>query len=225
MAKADEEHNRNSGKKVYYRRVVNSKRKTWNDKIATIPEELEAPHRWRKPRRVFVDSMSDLWHESIPFDFISKVYTVMNDCPAHVFQVLTKRPHLAAKSAGQLTWTPNIWMGTSVENNSVRDRIAALRSVPAAIRFLSIEPLLGRIPNLPLKGIHWVIVGGESGPGARPMDPAWVREIRDRCVERNVPFFFKQWGGVNKKAAGRTLDGRKWDEGPPLAEGRNTSRG
>jgi protein gp37 len=158
--------------------------------------------------------MSDLFHEDVPLDFIKRVFDVMNRCPQHTFQVLTKRPHITAKYSDDLHWTPNIWMGTSVEDQSVTDRVHALRRVRAHVRFLSVEPLLGPIPRLPLSGIHWVIVGGESGPSARPMQGDWVRQIRDRCLRYDVPFFFKQWGGVNKKAAGRELDDESWNEMP-----------
>jgi protein gp37 len=138
----------------------------------------------------------------------------MNECHWHQFQVLTKRPEIAAAFATDLHWTPNIWMGTSVENAIVTHRISSLRQIPAHVRFLSLEPLLGPLPNVAVKDIHWVIVGGESGPGARPMQADWVRQIRDRCVAQGVPFFFKQWGGTNKKRAGRELDGREWNEMP-----------
>lgn len=178
------------------------------------PQMLDRPRRWRRSRVVFVNSMSDLFHRDVPLEFIQRVFEVMNETPRHTYQVLTKRPEIAADYAPHLAWTPNIWMGTSVENALVGHRIANLRMIPAAVRFLSLEPLLGPLHRLPLAGVHWAIVGGESGPGARPMDPAWVREIRDQCVAAGVPFFFKQWGGVNKKATGRVLDGRTWDEMP-----------
>jgi protein gp37 len=185
-------------------------------KLTLQPDALELPLVWKRPRTIFVNSMSDLFHVDVPAEFIKQVFAVMNRCPQHTFQVLTKRPEITAELAPQLEWSPNIWMGTSVENSLVLHRVASLRKVPSQIRFLSVEPLLGRIPRLPLTGIHWVIVGGESGPGARPMDAEWVREIRDRCIAQNVPFFFKQWGGVNKKAAGRMLDGRRWDQMPNM---------
>jgi protein gp37 len=183
-------------------------------KLTLQPASLELPLKWKRPRTIFVNSMSDLFHEGVPSDYISQVFDVMNRCPQHTFQVLTKRADVAAALAAELKWTPNIWMGTSIENVLVLHRVASLQAIPARVRFLSVEPLIGPIPRLPLKGIHWVIVGGESGPGSRPMDPAWVRAIRDRCTSQNVPFFFKQWGGVNKKAAGRILDGQPWDEMP-----------
>jgi protein gp37 len=183
-------------------------------RLATHDDALTIPFRWKSARLIFVNSMSDLFHPDVPLQFVKRVFAVMNDCAHHTFQILTKRPHLAEQYAPELTWSPNIWMGTSVEDSRVLHRINALTKVPATIRFLSVEPLIGRIPRLPLKGVHWVIVGGESGPGSRPMDPEWVRVIRDRCVARGVPFFFKQWGGTNKKATGRLLDDREWNEMP-----------
>jgi protein gp37 len=175
---------------------------------------LTLPIRWRRPKRIFVNSMSDLYHEAIPEDFIREVFDVMARADWHVFQILTKRSERLASLALRLPWTPNIWQGVSVESARYMTRIDHLRTVPAAVRFLSIEPLLGPIPNLPLHDIDWVIVGGESGPGRRLMAPAWVREIRDQCVGAGVPFFFKQWGGRTPKAAGRLLDRRTWDEMP-----------
>ena len=188
------------------------------------PEMLEVPLRWRRPRRVFVNSMSDLFHKDVPLDYIQRVFEVMERCPQHSFQVLTKRPELAAAHAAHLPWPRNVWLGTSLENALVLHRVAALASIPAAVRFLSIEPLLGPLPRIPLSGIDWVIVGGESGPGAREMKPEWVRQVREQCVAHAVPFFFKQWGGVNKKKTGRTLDGRTWDEMPTLSEERRGLR-
>ncbi len=175
---------------------------------------LDVPTRWRKPRLIFVNSMSDLFHKDVPLEFIQRVFDVMNRCPQHDFQVLTKRPERAAELAKHFTWTDNIWMGTSVESAIYTHRISSLREIEAKIRFLSCEPLLGPIPKLPLDGIHWVIVGGESGPGARPMEQAWVEQIRDTCVAKGVPFFFKQWGGVQKSKTGRKLRGREWNEMP-----------
>ena len=183
-------------------------------KLTLQPAALDVPRRWKRPRVIFVNSMSDLFHQDVPLEYIHRVFSVMNECPRHTFQILTKRPERAAVFATDLHWSENIWMGTSVENALVAHRVASLRQVPARARFLSVEPLIGPIRNLSLEGIHWVIVGGESGPGARPMEPYWVRDIRDRCLAWGVPFFFKQWGGVNKKAAGRLLDGRTWDEMP-----------
>ena len=179
-------------------------------------DKLSEPEQWKKPKLIFANSMSDVFHKDVPVAFIRAVFDTMGGCPQHTFQVLTKRSERLLAISGQLPWPPNVWMGVSVENNRVIDRIEHLRQTPAAIRFLSCEPLLGPLPNLPLAGIDWVIVGGESGPGARPMDPAWVRDLRDQCVTAGVPFFFKQWGGVRKKQAGRQLDGRTWDERPPI---------
>ncbi len=190
--------------------------------VTLHPEVLPLPTTWRKPRLVFVNSMSDLFHEKIPFDFVARVFDVMNACPRHTFQVLTKRPHVARAYRNRLKWSSNIWMGATIEDSSVLHRLTSLLHIPAAIRFVSAEPLLAHLPGLRLDGIDWVIVGGESGPGARPMDVRWVREIRSLCARRHVPFFFKQWGGTNKKSAGRMLDGRTWDDMPdplPLTGG------
>lgn len=176
---------------------------------------LEIPYSWRKPSVVFVNSMSDLFHDDVPLSFIKKVFKVMNECPQHVFQVLTKRATRLEKVASKLSWTPNIWMGVSVENAAVTWRIDHLREVPAAVRFLSCEPLIGPLPNLNLTGIHWAIVGGESGAHARPMSADWVHQIQKQCEDSSVAFFFKQWGGWNKKAAGRELNGRTYDAMPP----------
>lgn len=194
-------------------------------RLTLHPEMLDRPRRWKRGRVIFVNSMSDLFHDRVPEEFIREVFRVMEECSQHRFQVLTKRPERACELASRLPWPPNVWLGTSVENVLVLDRIETLRHVPAAVRFLSIEPLLGRIGRLSLKGIHWVIVGGESGPDARPMDPSWVRVIRDQCIAANVPFFFKQWGGTNKKAAGRELDGRTWDQLPESGSLRGGLRG
>jgi len=184
-------------------------------RINTDPDALDLPLRWRKRRRIFVNSMSDLFHEGVPFDFVQAIFRTMQQAHWHTFQVLTKRPERAMELSSAMTWTPNVWLGTSVENAMYVHRILTLRRIDAAaVRFLSIEPLLGRIRNLPLQGIHWVIVGGESGPGARPMQEDWVREIRDQCQDANVPFFFKQWGGVRKCETGRRLDRRLWNEMP-----------
>ena len=207
----------NPGRAANYQQVINAKGR-WNGRVYLDHDAVEDPLRWRLPRIIFVNSMSDLFHEDVPLDFIRRVFAVMNRCPQHTFQVLTKRPHLTAEYARHLNWTPNIWMGTSVESADVVARVHELRKVPAAVRFLSVEPLLGPIPRLPIKGIHWVIVGGESGPGARPMRPEWVTQLRDRCHRYRVPFFFKQWGGINKKTTGRSLDGRTWDEMPTHQE-------
>lgn len=182
------------------------------------PHMLELPLRWKKPQSVFVNSMSDLFHADVPLEYVQRVFAVMRRAHWHRFQVLTKRASRLEELAPQLDWAPNVWMGVSVESDVYRSRIDHLRRVPAAVRFLSIEPLLGPLPDLDLTDIHWAIVGGESGPGARTMDPAWARDIRDQCARAGVPFFFKQWGGVNKKRAGRVLDGRTWDEMPMQGE-------
>jgi len=183
-------------------------------KVTLHEHVLPAPLTWTKPQKIFVNSMSDLLHHNVPLKFIQDVFTVMEMAGWHEFQILTKRPERLAEIAHKLPWPPNVWMGVSVENADYVHRIHYLRQVPAAVRFLSVEPLIGPIPRLPLSGIDWVIAGGESGPGSRPMEANWVRTIRDRCVSQGVPFFFKQWGGVQKKRHGRTLDGRTWDEMP-----------
>jgi protein gp37 len=175
---------------------------------------LTVPLRWKEPRRVFVNSMSDLFQDGVPLDFITNVFTAMKTAHQHRFQILTKRSDRLLELSGKLHWAPNIWMGVSVENRKYTSRIDHLRQTGARVKFLSLEPLLGPLPNLDLAGIDWVIVGGESGPGARPMAPGWVRDIRDQCVASGVAFFFKQWGGTRKKRAGRVLDGRTWDEYP-----------
>jgi protein gp37 len=185
-------------------------------KVTLQPDMLDVPLHWRRPRMIFVNSMSDLFHNDIPTDYIAKVFAVMQAASWHTFQVLTKRPERAAELAPDLPWPANVWMGTTVESADYLHRIRSLVQIPATIRFLSLEPLLGPIPKLPLKGIHWVIVGGESGPEARVMESKWVFKIRDQCQEFGVPFFFKQWGGINKSLAGRDLDGRLWSEMPIL---------
>ncbi len=213
MARAAEARGQDPGRTGNYVKVVDRKGR-WNGRVLVDDDAIGDPLGWRLPRTIFVNSMSDLFHEDVPLQFIQRVFDVMKRCPQHVFQVLTKRPHRAAEVSDRLDWTPNIWMGTSVENATVTHRIAHLRRTGARIKFLSVEPLLGPIPRLPLSGIDWVIVGGESGPGARPMEADWARQIRDRCLDRSVPFFFKQWGGVQKCDTGRVLDGRCWDERP-----------
>ena len=177
---------------------------------------LEIPRRWRLPRTIFVNSMSDLFHESVPVAFIRDVFRVMEDCPQHVFQVLTKRPERTRELAYHLSWPPNVWMGTSVESKQYFDRVRNLQRIPASTRFLSCEPLLGPLRRLPLARIAWVIVGGESGPGARPMQRDWVVDIKRQCDARQVPFFFKQWGGIQKHKNGRELDGQTWEAMPHI---------
>jgi len=181
------------------------------------PHMLELPLRWRKPQTIFVNSMSDLFHEEVPLGYTRRVFDVMRRAGWHRFQVLTKRAERLVRLSPQLSWPENVWMGVSVETDRYRHRIDALRSTGAVVKFLSLEPLLGPLHALDLTGIDWVIVGGESGPRARPMDPAWVTDLRDQCRRAGVPFFFKQWGGVNKKKAGRLLQGRTWSQMPVAA--------
>ncbi len=178
------------------------------------PHMLELPLRWKKPQIIFVNSMSDLFHNDVPLEYIQRVFDVMQRASRHRFQVLTKRADRLAELAPELPWAPNIWMGVSVESDRYRSRIDDLRATGAMLKFLSLEPLLGPLHALDLRGIDWVIVGGESGSKARPMDPTWVKDLRDQCDRAQVPFFFKQWGGKNKKQAGRVLDGRTWDQMP-----------
>lgn len=184
------------------------------------PDQLTLPLRWGQPRQIFVNSMSDLFHEDVPEDFILRAFETMVKADWHVFQILTKRAERLAEIAPKLPWPDNVWQGISIENADYTWRIEHLVKVPAAVRFLSVEPLLGPIPTLPLKGISWVIVGGESGPHYRPVETTWVRDIRDQCLKAKVPFFFKQWGGFTPKAGGRTLDGRLWNAMPKPPSGR-----
>ncbi|HEY9777752.1 MAG TPA: phage Gp37/Gp68 family protein [Planktothrix sp.] len=178
------------------------------------PDRLLLPGTWKKPKRIFVNSMSDLFHKDVPEEYVKKVFDVMNEVTRHQYQVLTKRSERLAELSSQLKWGKNIWMGVSVENAQYTYRIDDLRKTGAHVKFLSVEPLLGPIPEMNLKGIDWVIVGGESGHGARQVSEDWIVEIRDQCKAANVPFFFKQWGGRNKKKAGRLLEGRTWDDMP-----------
>jgi len=182
--------------------------------LRLIPDKLNLPLTWRKPKRIFVNSVSDLFHDEVPLPFIQNVFDTMTRASWHTFQILTKRTDRLAQVDRELKWMPNIWMGVSVENADMKWRIDVLRETGAQIKFLSLEPLLGPLGGLDLTGIDWVIVGGESGPGARPMESAWVTEIRDQCIEKAVPFFFKQWGGVRKKRTGRLLEGREWNGMP-----------
>ena len=184
--------------------------------VTIHPNVLEDPLHWKKPQVIFVNSMSDLFHEKIPRDYLKAIFDVMREAHWHVFQVLTKRSKRLARLAPEIDWPGNVWMGVTVENCHYTYRINDLRRVPAAVRFLSMEPLLGPVPELDLDGIHWVIVGGESGPGARPMHKEWVLDIQRQCRDQQVAFFFKQWGGVNKKQAGRRLNGRLYEAMPPL---------
>ncbi len=186
-------------------------------RVTVHEHALGLPLGWKKPQTIFVNSMSDLFHEDVPVDFIRRVFDVMQQASWHLFQVLTKRADRLRVLAPTLPWPENVWVGVTVENADHVTRIDDLRAVPAAARFLSLEPLLGPLPDLDLTDIDWVIVGGESGPGARPMAEAWAIDLRDQCRFAGVPFFFKQWGGVNKKKAGRSLSGRTWDEMPQSA--------
>jgi protein gp37 len=183
-------------------------------RVACHDHALGLPLTWKKPQMVFVNSMSDLFHQAVPLEFIRKVFETMNSAKQHKFQILTKRSGRLRELASELEWTDNIWMGVTVETADFVARLDDLRHVPASVRFVSFEPLLSRLGAVDLADIHWAIVGGESGPGARTIEADWVREIRDLCMEKEVAFFFKQWGGVNKKKAGRILDGRKWDQIP-----------
>lgn len=186
-----------------------------NEFEVTLQRDIQdLPLSWSAPRLIFVNSMSDLFHEGVPASFIKSIFETMVAASWHTFQILTKRSERLAALASQLPWPQNVWMGVSIESPEYLGRITHLRTVPAAVRFLSVEPLLAPISKLPLKGVDWVIVGGESGPYARPMEPSWVRQIHAQCIAAKVPFFFKQWGGVRKKNTGRVLDGRKWDEMP-----------
>ncbi len=183
-------------------------------KLTLQPHMLEYPLRWKTPKTIFVNSMSDLFHKDVPVSFIKEVFGVMNRASWHRFQVLTKRSERLHEVASKLKWTENIWMGVTVESSDYTYRIDHLRDTGAMVKFLSLEPLIGPLPKLNLTDIDWAIVGGESGPGARPMREEWVRDIRDQCRKADVAFFFKQWGGVWKKRTGRKLDGRTWDEMP-----------
>ncbi len=182
--------------------------------LAVHPETLNEPLRIKKPTMIFVNSMSDLFHKDVPLEFIQEVFAVMGKAPQHTFQVLTKRAERLAELAPSLTWWPNVWMGVTVERQDYLYRLDCLRTVPATVRFTSFEPLLGPLHEINLGGIGWVIVGGESGPGARPMEPAWATDIRDQCLAKKIPFLFKQWGGVRKQKNGKLLDGREWMEYP-----------
>ena len=184
------------------------------------PHRLDQPHQWRRSRRVFVNSMSDLFHKDVPVEFIARVFQSMEEADWHTYQVLTKRSSLMREFVNkryvESAVRPHIWLGVSVEDRTALSRVEHLRETNASVRFLSVEPLLAPIGELDLRGIHWVIVGGESGPGHRPMRPEWVREIRDQCIDANVAFFFKQWGGIRPKAGGRRLDRREWSQFPSL---------
>ncbi len=189
-------------------------RAKWNGKIVLDETSLDAPRFWKRGRFIFVNSMSDLFHEDVPIAFIEKVLSTARGTPQHTYQILTKRADRLMKLGLNLSWPENVWMGVSVENSKYTSRIQCLEKTAAKIKFVSLEPLLGPLDNLDLRNIDWVIVGGESGPSARPMDREWVRSIRDQCIRQKIAFHFKQWGGANKKKAGRIIDGRTWDELP-----------
>ncbi|WP_112663202.1 DUF5131 family protein [Microvirga flavescens] len=191
-------------------------RTKWTGKVFLDQKSLSLPKRWTKPRRVFVNSMSDLFHPAVPAEFIAQVWQAMEQTPRHTFQILTKRPDRMLEIVPRLPRLPNVWLGTSVEDGRVLHRIDELRQVPTAVRFISFEPLIGSVADADLSCIQWAIVGGESGPKARPLDPTWVDEIHDLCAEAGTAFFFKQWGGKNKKAAGRVYRGRLWNDLPEL---------
>jgi len=194
------------------------RRAVWTGKIRLDYASLQTPPSWAKPRKVFVNSMSDLFHDDVPTEFIARVWEVMKETPRHTYQILTKRPERMAQvlSKGSFEVLPNVWLGTSIEDGRVLNRLDEIRRVPAAIRFVSLEPLIGSVADGDLTGIHWAIVGGESGPRAREMKPEWVDEIEAMCRSSGTAFFFKQWGGKNKKAAGRMLHGKTYDEMPDL---------
>jgi protein gp37 len=187
-----------------------------NFEVREHPQELKTPYSWKKSKVVFVNSMSDLFHKDVSLDFIKKVFKTMHENPQHIFQVLTKRAERLAQVSSELKWSHNIWMGVSVEDDKVTDRIDLLRKTDARVKFLSLEPLIGSLPNLNLDGIDWVIVGGESGHNPRPMQADWVLDIQEQCEAKEVAFFFKQWGGRNKKKTGRELNGRTYDEMPEI---------
>jgi protein gp37 len=198
---------------------VSGGRAKWNGRINVDHAALSLPNRWKAGRMIFVNSMSDLFHENIPFDFVQSVFSTMHETPQHTYQILTKRAERVDELSDRLSWPLNVWLGVSVENADYKWRIDRLRRTGAAVKFLSLEPLLGPLDDLDLSGIHWAIVGGESGPNARPMRPDWVRSIRDQCKAGGVAFHFKQWGGPNKKRTGRVLDGRTWNELPRAPHG------
>ncbi|WP_225772902.1 DUF5131 family protein [Inquilinus sp. Marseille-Q2685] len=211
------------GQKKYFGTTrISGNRPKWNGNITIDEKSIGIPFSWSTGRLIFVNSMSDLFHENIPIDFVKKIFSVMNDTPHHTYQILTKRSDNLLRMSSELIWTENIWMGVSVENEDYKWRIDQLKQTHAQIKFLSLEPLLGPLDTIDLRGIDWVIVGGESGPGARPVELEWVRSIRDQCIHGDVAFHFKQWGGVNKKKSGRLLDGRTWNEWPIGAKQKNS---
>lgn len=182
--------------------------------VTLQPHIIDLPKRWKKSRVIFVNSMSDLFHENIPIDFIQDIFQTMNDCQQHIFQILTKRAVRLEKLSPLLSWTNNIWMGVTIEHKDYLHRMDLLKKTDAKVKFISYEPLLSSIPDLNLQNINWIIVGGESGLKSRPLNPEWVIDIKNQCISNNTPFFFKQWGGVNKKKNGRVLEGREWNELP-----------
>lgn len=186
-------------------------------RLTLHPDAIDLPRSWRRPRLIFVDSMSDLFHPEVPLSFIERVFSVMADTPHHTYQILTKRSKRLAQLADSLPWSPNVWIGVTVETSRYAFRVDHLRSVDAAMRFVSAEPLLGPLPDLDLTKVDWLIAGGESGPGARPLNASWVRSLRDQCAAAGVAFFFKQWGGTTPKSGGRELDGRLHDDMPLFA--------
>jgi protein gp37 len=197
--------------------AMGNRRYTNGFRLTMHKDVVDLPRSWSAGRMIFVNSMSDLFHRNVPLEFIQRVFQTMRECPQHVFQILTKRSERLQKLATQIDWPSNVWIGVSVENAAVLSRVDDLRIVPAAVRFLSCEPLIGSLAGIDLRGIHWVIVGGESGPHARTMNIQWVREIFRECRKQKVPFFFKQWGGVRKDLTGRLLGGRTYDEMPERA--------
>ncbi len=197
--------------------LMRSKRYINEFKVTLHEDLLDFPKKLRSGKRIFVNSMSDLFHEDVPLEFIQKVFQTMNECRQHVFQVLTKRSKRLAELAGKLSWSENIWIGVTVEDNTNKDRIADLRAVPAKVRFISFEPLISEIKKPDLTGINWIIVGGESGPGARPIVKEWVEALQRNAQQFDIPFFFKQWGGTNKKKSGKLLNGQMFQESPAFA--------
>ena len=193
---------------------ISGGRAKWNGVVRVDEESLKLPVTWKIGRMIFVNSMSDLFHEAVPLEFIQRVFKVMRKTPQHTYQILTKRAERLEEVSSDIAWPQNVWMGVSVENADYQYRIDNLRRIGAVVKFLSLEPLIGPLKNLNLEGIDWVIAGGESGPGARPIELDWARSVRDQCIAANVAFHFKQWGGVNKKKTGRILDGKTWNQFP-----------
>jgi protein gp37 len=204
---------------------ISGGRAKWNGRITLDASSLQVPREWKTGRMIFVNSMSDIFHDDVPLSFLEQIFAVMKDTPQHTYQVLTKRAENLERHAHELPWPRNIWMGVSAESADYLWRLDRLRRTPAAIKFVSLEPLLGPLEDIDFTGIDWAIAGGESGPGARPMQPEWVRSIRDQCVQSGVAFHFKQWGGVNKKRTGRMLDGRTWGEWPAVRAASSNDQG